>query len=447
MRLYRSGAFIGACGGATRWATALTSTVSPTERLHAIVEQGLCIGCGLCETVAGSECVRVCKTTSGYEAPVVVGELDHATVDRIYATCPGTRVEGLPERLVESDTRIDNVWGPWRRIVRAWAADPQIRFDGSTGGVMTALGIYLLESKRVDFILQVRAHASEPSFGEACLSFNRDEVLAATGSRYGPAAPLVAIDAALERGRPFAFFAKPCDVAALRNFAAQDPRVDELVRYCVVMVCGGYGTPQGTRDFFRRCGIDPDEVTALRYRGRGCPGPTRVESAAGAREFHYIDYWGEDETTWTLPFRCKICPDGIGEAADLAAADTWIGGSPNRVDSETDPGTNAIVARTRAGNELLAAAAADGALEIEYDLVPDDLSIYQPHQVHKKYAVWARHQGLADAGRIVPQTARLRIAELADELPDATNQYQRAGTRKRVAAGKATLPTPEIWKP
>ena len=248
----------------------------------------------------------------------------------------------------------------------------------------------------------------------------------------------------LDRGQPVAFFAKPCDVNALRNYAEQDPRVDELVKFCIVMVCGGYGTPQGTIDFFRRSGIDPDEVTGLRYRGRGCPGPTRVETSDGqAREFHYIDYWGEDETTWSLPFRCKICPDGIGEAADLAAADTWIGGGPNRIDSETDPGTNAVIARTRAGEELLAAAAADGALEIEYDIVPDTLSLYQPHQVNKKYAAWARHQGLGDAGRIVPQTARLRIEELARELPEESNRFQREGTVKRVEIGKATLPTPE----
>ncbi len=416
--------------------------VSPSARLYAIVEQGLCIGCGLCQAIAGAERIRVCKTQSGYEQPVVQGELDHAAVDRIYAACPGTRIEGLPERLVEADTRHDDVWGPWRRIVRGWAADPAIRFEGSTGGVLTALGIYLLESKRVDFILQVRASKSEPSFGERCLSFSRADVIAAAGSRYGPAAPLIDIDAVLDRGRPFAFIAKPCDVAALRNYAAQDSRVDELLKYCLVMVCGGYGTPQGTLDFYRRHGIDPDTVTGLRYRGRGCPGPTRVETRAGAREFHYIDFWGEDETTWTLPFRCKICPDGIGEAADIAAADTWIGGGPNRADSEIDPGTNAIIARTRAGEALLAAAAADGALEIEYDIVPHTLSLYQPHQVNKKYAVWARHRGLGDAGRIVPETARLRIEELARQLPAESSDFQRRGTVERIEAGKATLPTP-----
>ena len=35
---------------------------TPTERLYAIVEQGLCIGCGLCQSVAGKDRVRVCKT-------------------------------------------------------------------------------------------------------------------------------------------------------------------------------------------------------------------------------------------------------------------------------------------------------------------------------------------------------------------------------------------------
>jgi coenzyme F420 hydrogenase subunit beta len=425
----------------------MSNEPTPTERLYAIVEQGLCIGCGLCQSVAGSDRVRVTKTMTGYLQPVVEGELDHATVDRIYAVCPGTRVEGLPERLLEADTKQDNVWGPWRRIVRAWAGEPEVRFEGSTGGVLTALGVYLLESKRVDFILQVKTSTTEPSFGDPVLSFTGADVFEAAGSRYGPAAPLLDINEVLERKQPFAFIAKPCDIAALRNYAQQDARVDELVKYWLTMVCGGYGTPRGTVEFYKRVGIDPDEVIALRYRGRGCPGPTRVETASDVQEFHYIDYWGEDETTWTLPFRCKICPDGIGEAADIAAADTWIGGSPNRVDSVDDPGVNALIARTRAGEELIAAAAADGALTLDYDTVPDTVSVYQPHQVNKKYAAWARHQGLAEAGRIVPQTERLRIEQLALELPAATVRIQREGTRQRVEIGKATEPTPEVWKP
>ena len=104
---------------------------------------------------------------------------------------------------------------------------------------------------------------------------------------------------------------------------------------------------------------------------------------------------------------------------------------------------NAIIARSKAGEELLANAIADGALTIEYDITADDMSIYQPHQMHKKYAAWARHQGWSDEGRITSQTARLRIEELASELPEDRNQYQRDGTRRRILDGKVTEPTPK----
>lgn len=421
--------------------------MTPAQRLYRVAEHGMCIGCGICQSVAGSDKIRVVKTTTGYERPVVVGELDHDLVDQIYDICPGTRVEGLPEQEITTDTRIDNIWGPWRRIVRAWASDAQIRYEGSTGGVLTALAAYLISSERVKFILHVKASTTNPTFGERHLSFTHADVLAAAGSRYGPSAPLIDICDVLDRNEPFAFIGKPCDIAALRNYACYDKRVDELVKYWLTPVCGGYMPPAGMNDFLARANIGPAEVTAFRYRGRGCPGPTRIETVHDATEAHYLDFWGEDESMWQLPFRCKVCPDGIGEAADIAASDTWPGGSPTRETSENDLGTNAIIARTQRGIELIEAAERDGALSFEYDIAPDEMSHYQMHQMRKKYAVWARYQGLQDGGRIVPQTRRLRIEELAAELPDHVNNHQREGTLQRIRAGKANEPTPEPAPP
>ncbi|MBT6092154.1 MAG: coenzyme F420 hydrogenase [Acidimicrobiaceae bacterium] len=424
-----------------------TGPPTPVDRLYSIVEQGLCTGCGICQSVAGPEVVRVHKVANGYERPVVVGDLDHSTVDRIYEVCPGTRIEGLPDRLVEGSTHIDPVWGPWRRIVRAWAADPVVRHEGSTGGVLTALAIYLLESGRVDLVLHARPSTTEPTFGERHMSFTRADVMAGVGARYGPTAPLVDVGEVLEMGLPFAFIGKPCDVAALRNLGRHDPRVDQLVRYMLTPVCGGYMPPAATTAFLGRMGVDPSEVTGLRYRGRGCPGPTRIETADGSTEAHYLDFWGEDESMWMLPWRCKVCPDGIGEAADLAAADTWPGGSPTREESADDPGTNAVVVRTAAGLELLEAAERDGALVVERDATPEEMSDYQPHQVRKKQAVASRYLGMLDEGLIVPVTARLRLDELAAAMPAEEQARQREGTRVRIGQGKATEPRPEAARP
>ena len=418
--------------------------MTPNDRFNAITEQGLCAGCGLCQSLLGKEVVEVTTVTTGYERPILKQSISHADVDRVMDVCPGTRVDGLPAKEHNETTQRDLVWGSWQRMVRAYAGDENVRHQGSTGGVLTALAQCLLEQQHVDFILQVAASEREPGFGEAVISESAEDVLRASGSRYGPAAPLKYIHEALDRGQRFAFIGKPCDVSALRNLARHDPRVDELVVYTLTMVCGGFMPPESLVDFMDAHKIDGGRVNSIRYRGFGCPGPTVISTDTEAHEYHYLDFWGEDASAWHLPFRCKVCPDGIGESADLVAADTWIGGSPDRADSEQDLGANAIMARTEKGRLFLEAAVNAGALVIEREIGPKDMSDYQPHQVRKKQAVFDRYLGLRDEGRYAPVTYGLRLAELAEQVAPEVRVQQRLGTRERVRRGKASEPTPAL---
>src|SRR5580658_8981510 len=86
--------------------------------LEEIVEAGLCIGCGLCQGVVGGEQIEMVLTPEGRERPVARGALDNATLARINAVCPGTRIEGA----VPSDAPRDTVWVPrsiWPSVTRA----------------------------------------------------------------------------------------------------------------------------------------------------------------------------------------------------------------------------------------------------------------------------------------------------------------------------------------
>lgn len=380
---------------------------------------------------------------NGYERPVVTGDLSNASVDRIYDVCPGLKVDGLPDRLICNDTLSDPVWGPYRKLALAYATNPDIRFKASTGGVITALSQYLLSSKQASFILHIKTSNAHPMFGERHLSFTDADVMEAMGSRYGPSAPLIDVRDVLDRGTPFAFAGKPCDIAALRNYARHDERVDKLVKFWLAPVCGGFLPPAVMAQALTGFGVMPDDVTSLRYRGYGCPGPTRIETRDGrVIEKNYVDFWGEDESSWSLPFRCKVCPDGIGESADVAAADTWPGGGPARDGQELDKGTNAVIARTKAGEELIEKAVAAGFLTVEREIGIEDLNSFQPHQVNKKYAAWARHKGLKAAGQLAPQTKRLRIAELAAKMGADFITAQSEGTQQRVRDGKTREPPP-----
>jgi coenzyme F420 hydrogenase subunit beta len=399
--------------------------------LEAIVEGGLCIGCGLCRSVAGADRIQIVLTPEGRERPVARAPLDVPTLELINAICPGTRVEGsaaAPENVV---------WGSAEELAIGYAGDPAVRHRGSTGGVLTALGQFLLASGRAKFILHVAASPAEPMRTERRLSFDAASVLQGAGSRYGPASALVDFTALLDRREPFALIAKPCDVAAVRNLARIDPRVDRYLRYALTFVCGGASDLTKSEEVASGLGIPQEQLSLFRYRGNGCPGPARLETKDGrAFELSYQQMW-EDEATWRIQPRCKICPDAIGLSADLAASDVWPGGGPKG----DDAGFNGIIVRTARGLELYRAAVAAGAIVI----APGDVSFrdfddFQPHQVHKRRAVWARLAGMKAAGCAAPETVNLRLDDCARLNSLRENLDEARGARRRAHAGRLGEP-------
>ena len=411
------------------------SPMNAEHRLERIVSDGLCLGCGLCTAMLGEDALTFGRDVEGEPRPFAGPSLTDGMMDFVYDICPGFNLEGLPVELAAEAARQDLVWGPHMQMMQAHAGDPEQRHVGATGGVLTALACELLESGAVSLVAHVRAADNPAHFGTATISRTPEQVLAAAGSRYGPTAALANIGMLLDNGEPFALIAKPCDLNAMRRLAHHDSRVNQLVRYWLTPVCGGYMPDVGFRQFATRMGHNPETVSGVRYRGHGCPGPTRIEQEGGhATEHHYLDVWGEDESQWILPFRCKVCADGIGEAADIAAADNWDGGAPTREGAKTDPGSNAVIVRTASGEKLIAAALESGRLVAEKDLSIDDLSRMQPHHVKKKLSGLARSRGMAAAGSIAPRLLNMRAEELDTALGHAGRAEEEAGAVRRTIA-------------
>ncbi|NKB61663.1 MAG: hydrogenase [Gammaproteobacteria bacterium] len=425
----------------------LQSGLTPNQKFNQITEHGMCIGCGICQSLVGPEKIKMEIVANGYERPLIQQTLKHAEVDKIMDVCPGTRVEGMPESLVDEGSKNDDVWGIFQEIYFSYAASPRIRHMASTGGLLTGLGLYLIESGEVDFILHAHEPSHNPTFGQPFISRSVEQVLEASGSRYGPTATLEDIvevlNQAEEKKEKFAFIGTPCDISALRNYARHDERVDRYCLYMLTMVCGGFMEPAGMRKFLKNLDVNFDEVTSLRYRGYGCPGPTTIKTQDGrVISKNYLEFWGEDDSAWQLPPRCKVCPDGIGDSADIAASDTWDGGSPDWVSQKTDLGSNAAVVRTRRGCELMDRAIQSGYLIRGDSLTVEDMNRFQPHQETKKRMVWARFSGMKMTGHIVPDTKGLRLQSLFHQNSDSTNENEMNGTRSRVEAGKFSEDTP-----
>jgi coenzyme F420 hydrogenase subunit beta len=404
--------------------------------VQAIVDAGLCVGCGLCKSIAGDERIRIEMSADGIEVPQASGPIDDQTLRLINAVCPGLRAEGPTREAASPQARWDTIWGPAVAMAKGHAGDADVRFQASAGGGLSALAIHLLDSGEVDFILHVAASQRRPMRTEAHLSFDRGQVLEGAGSRYGPAATLIDLVGLLDRGRPFAVVAKPCDLSAIANLARHDPRVNELIRYRLCLVCGGASAFTKTLDLIEGFGLSEDEVSLLRYRGYGNPGRTRVETQDGrAFEVTYNDLWAE-EGKWRLFFRCKICADPIGEVADIAVSDVWPGGGP----TGEDAGFNGFIARTERGATLLRSAAAAGALTLTEELDFRDFDRFQPHQVRKKQAIAARLAAMRDAGLTAPEYPDLRLDEAAATASESFREENYRGMLSRLKARNPTAP-------
>jgi len=399
------------------------------NQLSDIVDNGLCIGCGLCQSIAGKDKIKISMTSKGRLEPKEISKISPEIFKKIVNVCPGTIVEGLPKEEVNQSAKHNLVWGYYLSLCYTWSTDKKIRFESSTGGLLNGLSIYLLETKKVKFILHTAADPKKPMRSVPKFSYSKEELLNCEGrSRYGPTAPLEKFHEALDLSQPFAFVGKPCDISAIRQLSKIDTRVNQLCKYLLTLVCGGFAEFTKAQEFIESFNVKEDELSIFRYRGYGNPGKMYIKTKDG-REYdrEYNSFWGE-ESTWRVPFRCKICPDAIGESADIAALDTWRGGSPKG----EDEGFNAAIVRTKKGLDLLNEAAKTGFIHIGDKLEIEDISDFQPHQVNKKKAVYARHQGMKKNNSPTINTKGLRIEELSKLNSVEFNQKEEDGITSRI---------------
>ena len=403
--------------------------MSVINSLTDITENGLCIGCGICQSIAGNENISISMTEKGRLEPKENKPLNNEIFDKIKKTCPGVIVEGLPKEAIDNKSKYDLVWGYYLSLFYAWSTDKDIRFKSSTGGLLNGLSLYLLETNKVKFILHTGTDPKKPMRSVSRYSYNKQELLnSGSCSRYGPSSPLDKFNEALNKNEPFAFVGKPCDISAIRQLSKIDRRVNELCKYLLTLVCGGFGEFTKSQDFIDSFNVKEEELSIFRYRGYGNPGKMYIKTNSGEEhDKEYNSFWGE-ESTWRVPFRCKICPDAIGDSSDLAALDTWPGGSP----IGEDEGFNAAIIRTKKGYDLVHDARDAGYIKIGNHLKIEDINDFQPHQVSKKKAVYARHQGMKNVNRPTLNTENLRIKELYDLNTKEFNENEAKGISSRL---------------
>jgi coenzyme F420 hydrogenase subunit beta len=405
------------------------SAISASPTIQRVLKGELCTGCGLCAGVSGGK-VTMGTVPPGYSRPMAAAPVDVDAERKIAAACPGNVVAAWP-----AAPQRHAAWGPWYQTLSGYAADADVRFRASSGGALSALLIHALDTGLVDAVLHNTADPASPSRNLVTWSDTRDGVLEGAGSRYAASSPLAGIDAALAQPRRFAFVGKPCDVAALRQLATVDPRVNERVPLMLSFFCAGVPSHDGADRITRALGFEPEDVRSFRYRGNGWPGLTRVETHDGrVGEMRYADSWG-GQLSKEVQFRCKICPDAVGGVADIACADAWYGGESGYPQFEEQDGRSLIMSRTAIGDRLLRDAMAAGTIAAD-PLAIEEIILMQPGQARRKQLVVARLAACAAMLQPRPKMAGLDVGRAALQAGAVDSIKNFLGTIRRIVQGR-----------
>ena len=114
----------------------------------------------------------------------------------------------------------------------------------------------------------------------------------------------------------------------------------------------------------------------------------------------YQNSWGKFLAR-QLQFRCKLCPDGIGELADISCADAWYS-QDGHPDFSEKPGRSLILCRTKVGQEIMTDAVKTGYITTETFCL-QDIALIQPFQAMRKRLVASRLLAMFITGVPLPK--------------------------------------------
>ena len=378
-----------------------------------------CVGCGLCQACAKAE---LNIDNKGYYYP--------ATGDEKWmeAVCP---IGNLPKEEYNSSS----IWGRREAVYYGWSDNIQVRTKASSGGVVSEIAAFLLNTKTVDGIIHISADALHQTENVTTISYSVEDVYSKCGSRYSISHPLDILDR-LDLGKTYAFIGKPCDIVTLRNYQKVNPDNKRVIPILLSFFCMGLPSVDAQEKLLTALNSDRESCRILVYRGNGWPGfATAVNEDGSSKQIDYSSSWGKILGRDLMP-ACRFCMDGIGEAADISCGDAWYVGENGEPDFSEHEGRNIVFARTQLGLEILKKMENIGTVTLKVVDNPETyLATVQRSQFFRRASMKSRIAALRIMGKAYPRYPKEMLEAFSQHITVKERLKTFLGTCRRILKG------------
>jgi len=326
-----------------------------------IVENDLCVGCGIC--VSESVSSKMIWNEYGFLVP----ELDGLFNDLAIKVCP---FNSEPDSDVSDEDKLAAIYlsdssfkderiGRYEKTYVGYSNN--YRASSSSGGIATYIFEQLLQQGYVDHLFIVKEINGNYSYQW----FNNvNQIREISKTRYIPVSLdrlFVEIDS--KKGK-VAVSGVACFIKAIRLKQYVRPEYKEKIPFLVGIICGGLKSSFFTDYLVQKSGIH-GAFSKQEYRIKD-PNSTASDYSFGAysneNTFHEMkmrsvgDMWG---TGLFKANACDYCDDVTTELADISLGDAWL--SPY---SSEGMGTSVIVTRTKFADKLIQSGISSKLLEV-----------------------------------------------------------------------------------
>ena len=403
---------------------------------HEVVDRGLCTACGTCVGVCPKEVLEIFYV-DGEPEPRLIGKCIQCGL--CSEVCAGARIPlaDMDQWLFGRKASFQNhPLGLYRKSLRGYSTDSQIRATSSSGGATTAILRCALEKGILDAAIVAGADPQRPWRFIPTLITSPEELKKAT--RF--TAEIVSINSLLrkaveERGfKKIGIVGLPCHIHSLRKIqmAKRPAAVARAIKLTLALFCASTYYFEGIRHLlFEFAGLENlEDIVYLDYKGGQWPGSLTAATKDG--KIHHVST--KHEYTWhflgpgSKRDRCLMCPDFSGRVADVALGDVFQKVTPGpqlERDPGSDPGWRKRCPESGAERVSLGGEPSTGI----YPQKRNGLGIkgtrqHPPDEISE--ALWLAHAGLSISGGNVPFTGKTC-------LPVSTKNSQRNGLFPSIA--------------